>query len=211
MTTLPKLILADDHTLFAEMLAQYLGDTCDVIAIVDDGRKLVDAVKRHRPDVVIADLSMPGMGGLDALRRLRSDGVETRLIFLTMHADPALAAHAIKAGAAGYLPKNSAGDELTSAIASVIKGHTYLSPALAREALLATSRSRESTLDSLTTRQREVLSRLCQGRSVKEIAAEMQLSPRTVETHKYEMMHTLGVETTVELLRLVFGQGLAYI
>ena len=208
MTPRPRLILADDHTLVAEMLARYLSETCDLVAVVADGRKLVEAVKRHRPDVVVADISMPGMGGLDALRRLRADGVEARFVFVTMHDEPALAGQALRAGASGYVLKHSAGEELTTAIGEALKGHVYLTPLIAKGVLDVMSAPAESPLDRLTPRQREVLSHVVEGRSMKEIASAMDLSPRTVETHKYEMMHTLGVQTTAELFHLAMHGGL---
>jgi DNA-binding NarL/FixJ family response regulator len=208
-TPRPTLVLADDHTLVAEMLAGYLEDACDVIAVVDDGHKLVGAVKRYAPDIVVADISMPGMGGLDALRRLRADGIETRFIFLTMHADATLASRAIRAGASGYLLKNSAGEELITAIFQALKGQVYLTPTLAKDVLAAMSDPPESPIDRLSLRQREVLSLLVQGRSMKEIAAELELSPRTIETHKYEMMHALGVQTNAELIQFAFLNGYA--
>jgi DNA-binding NarL/FixJ family response regulator len=192
------------------MLARYLRASFDLVAVVHDGRKLVEAAKRLRPDIVVADISMPEMSGLDAMRRLRADGLETRFLFLTMHADPALAARAMKAGASGFVLKNSAGDELTTAITEALKGRVYLTPLLARDTLAAMAApAAESSIDRLSLRQREVLQLLVRGRSMKEIAAAMNLSPRTIETHKYEMMHVLGIQTNAELIQFAFHSGLA--
>jgi DNA-binding NarL/FixJ family response regulator len=203
-----KIILADDHTLVAEMLAQFLGDKYELVAIVEDGRKLVDLVERHRPALVIADISMPQLSGLDAMRRLRADGIDTPFIFLTMHADAHLAGEAMRAGASGFLLKTSAGEELTTAIAEVLRGRVYLTPLLAKEVLAAMA-SRSGTLpaERLTLRQREVLGLVARGLSMKEIAAALHLSPRTVETHKYDMMHALGVGSTAELVEFALQNG----
>jgi len=208
----PRVVLADDHTLVAEMLARHLREACgcDVVEVVDDGIKLIEAVRRQRPDVVVADISMPGFSGVDALRRLRAEGIETRVIFLTMHGDPALAAQAVRAGAAGYLLKISEGEELVHALREVLKGRLYLTPILARDVLeaLAAADGPSSPADRLTLRQREVLTHIAQGRSMKQVAAALNLSPRTVETHKYEMMHTLGVESTAQLIQFAYQSGI---
>ena len=203
-----KIILADDHTLVAEMLAQFLGDGYDLMAIAQDGRKLVELVKRHRPALVVADVSMPELSGLDAMRRLRADGIDTPFIFLTMHADAHLAGEAIRAGASGFLLKTSAGEELMTAIAEVLRGRVYLTPLLAKEVLaIMASRGEKSPAERLTLRQREVLGLVAKGQSMKQIAAALNLSPRTVETHKYEMMHTLGVQSTAELIEFALQNG----
>jgi DNA-binding NarL/FixJ family response regulator len=203
-----KIILADDHTLVAEMLAQFLGDAYDLLAIAQDGRKLVELVKRHRPALVVADVSMPELSGLDAMRRLRADGIDTPFIFLTMHADAHLAGEAMRAGASGFLLKTSAGEELTAAIAEVLRGRVYLTPMLAKDVLAAmASGSGNSPAERLTLRQREVLGLVTKGQSMKQIAATLNLSPRTVETHKYEMMHALGVQSTAELIKFALQNG----
>jgi len=203
-----KIILADDHTLVAEMLAQFLGDAYDLMAIAQDGRKLVELVKRHRPALVVADVSMPELSGLDAMRRLRADGIDTPFIFLTMHADAHLAGEAMRAGASGFLLKTSAGEELTTAISEVLRGRVYLTPLLAKDVLAAmASGSGNSPAERLTLRQREVLGLVAKGQSMKQIAATLNLSPRTVETHKYEMMHVLGFESTAELIAFALQNG----
>jgi DNA-binding NarL/FixJ family response regulator len=152
---------------------------------------------------------MPGLSGLDALRRLKAEGVRTRVIFLTMYDDPALAAEAMRAGASGYLLKQAAGEELLAAIRDVLTGRVYVSPKLAGDVIASIASPRPASDDKLTLRQREVLRLVAQGKSMKEVAAVLHLSPRTVETHKYEMMHSLGVHTTAELIRFAYQHGMA--
>ena len=205
----PRVILADDHTLVAEALAQFLGESCDLLAVVDDGRKLVEAVRRHRPDVVVADVSMPELSGLEAMRRLKTQGIETRFIFITMYADSHVAAEALRCGAAGYVLKTSAAEELRRAVSDAMMGRVYITALIAGDVMAAMAAPESSPVDRLTLRQREVLRLVAKGQSMKEIAATLELSPRTVETHKYEMMHTLGVETTAELIQFAFRSGFA--
>jgi DNA-binding NarL/FixJ family response regulator len=203
------LLIADDHAVVAQALAQMLARAYDVVAIVNDGVEVVEAARRLRPDVIVSDLSMPGLSGLDALRRLKAEGVRTRVIFLTMYDDPALAAEAMRAGASGYLLKQAAGEELLAAIRDVLAGRVYVSPKLAGDVIASIASPRPASDDKLTLRQREVLRLVAQGKSMKEVAAVLHLSPRTVETHKYEMMHSLGVHTTAELIRFAYQHGMA--
>lgn len=207
MTARPRIILADDHALVADAIAHLLGESCDLVGVLHDGNELVASARRHRPDVILADIAMPGMSGLDVLRRLRAEGMTTPFLFLTMYADATLAAEALRAGASGFLLKNSAGEELHLAIADALRGRVYLTPIFAREVLAAMSHPSRPTVGQLTARQRDVLRLTVQGQSMKQIAAAMDLSPRTVETHKYEMMHALGVETTAELIRFAVEAG----
>ncbi len=204
----PRVILADDHAVVADALAAYLREACDLVAQVRGGRDLVAAAEKHRPDLVIADMSMPDLSGLEAMRRLRSAGSTAKFIFLTMHEDPQLAGEALRAGASGYLVKTSAGEDLLKAVSEVMRGGVYLTHAIAREALDAVATPGSSPLDKLTLRQREVLRLVAAGRSMKEIAAALGLSPRTVETHKYEMMRSLKVETTAQLIQFAIRSGL---
>ncbi len=204
----PRVILADDHAIVADALAAYLREACDLVAQVRGGRDLVAAAEKHRPDLVIADMSMPDLSGLEAMRKLRGAGSTAKFIFLTMHEDPHLAGEALRAGASGYLVKTSAGEDLLKAVAEVMRGGVYLTAAIAREALDAVASPGSSPLDKLTLRQREVLRLVAAGRSMKEIAAALGLSPRTVETHKYEMMRSLGVETNAELIQFAIRSGL---
>jgi DNA-binding NarL/FixJ family response regulator len=204
----PSVLLADDHVIVAQGLARILGGDFDVVGIVSDGAALVAEARRLRPDVIVSDLSMPGMGGLDALRTLRAEGNTAKVVFLTMHADPILAGEALRAGAAGYVLKQSAGDELAEGLRDVLTGGVYLSPRIASAVAAALAAPQRQDAAALTARQRQVLELVVAGNSMKQIAAALKLSPRTVETHKYEMMQTLGVETTAELIHYAYRHGL---
>jgi len=181
------------------------------VAIVEDGAKLLAAARSLRPDVIIADISMPVLDGLEALRRLKSEQIGSRVILLTMHAEKALAAEALRAGAAGYLLKQSAAEELVTAIREVLNGRVYVSPMIARQAIHALSAPRRSPAgregDPLTQRQRQVLKLVAQGMTMKEVADALTLSRRTVESHKYEMMEVLGVHSTAELVHYAIRKG----
>jgi DNA-binding NarL/FixJ family response regulator len=203
----PKILLADDHAIVADGLISLLKDSYDLVGAVRDGRQLVDAAKRLRPDVIVADISMPVLSGLDALRQLRAEHLDVKVIFLTMHAETELATEAVRAGAAGFLLKQSAGDELLNAIDEVLHGRMYLTPAVTKDVIAGMSAAPQPA-KTLTPRQRDVLRLIVAGRRVKEIASELNLSTRTVESHKYEMMATLGVQSTVELVRYAIQRGL---
>jgi len=195
------ILLADDHAIVAEGLARLLGPEFTLLGTVTDGSQLLEAARRHRPDVIVSDVAMPGMTGLEVLRRLRAESLPSRVIFLTMHADAPLAAEALRAGAAGFVVKHAAGEELLTAIHEALAGRTYLTPRLTKDVL-------ELTQKTLTARQREVLGLIAKGRTMKEIAAELGLSARTVETHKYQMMEALRVTSTAELIRHAIEYGL---
>ena len=202
-----RILLADDHTMVAQALAHYLKEDFDLLGIVDDGQKLLDAVRALRPDVVVSDIAMPVMGGIDALRELRERGEEVKVILLTMHAEPELACQALRAGASAYLLKHSAGEELVAAIGQVMKGNTYISPLIASDVISAMSTSAGRRNSELTPRQRDVLRLVASGLTMKEVAAELNLSRRTVEAHKYEMMEALGVRSTAELVQYAMRHG----
>jgi DNA-binding NarL/FixJ family response regulator len=206
----PTVVLADDHVIVRDGIAKLLDDFgFEVIGTVGDGQALLEAAKRLDPDVIITDISMPGpVNGLDAVGRLRAAGTRSKIIVLTMHHDAELAAHATRAGASGYLLKHSAGEELVSAIEQVLQGRVYLTPAVTRELLerLTTGPGREAP--QLTPRQREVLRLIADGMRMKEIGATLGLSTRTVETHKYEIMRILGVDSTAALVRYALEHGL---
>ena len=201
-------LLADDHPVVAEGLAALLRDEFTVVGTVADGVGLVDAARRLQPDVIVTDVTMPGLSGLDALRRIREEGLSSKVVFLTVHADVRLAADALRAGADGFVAKETAGKEIVAAIREVLRGRTYLTPRLGPDVLALLARPRASG-DPLTPRQREVLRMIAAGRTMKEIAAALELSTRTVEGHKYQMMQALGVDTTAELVRYAVEQGLA--
>jgi DNA-binding NarL/FixJ family response regulator len=209
-------LLADDHAIVAEGLASLLRSEFTVVGTVTDGERLLEAVRQLRPDVVVTDLAMPGMSGLDALRRLRADAPAVspapkapRVIVLTMHADPELAAEALRAGASGFVVKHAAGTELVAAIGSVLRGQTYLSPELAPAVLGRLAEPGVSGREPLTPRQREVVRLLADGRTMKEVAAALGVSPRTVETHKYQIMSALRLRSTADLVRYALEHGLA--
>jgi DNA-binding NarL/FixJ family response regulator len=204
----PKVLLADDHAIVAEALAALLKEHFELVGTVSNGIELVDAAQQKRPDVIIADVAMPVLGGLEALRRLKALKSDAKVIFLTMHADAQLATEAFRAGASGYVLKHSAGEELITAIREVLQGRIYLTPMITRDVITTLTEPTPRPAASLTPRQREVLRLIAEGRRMKEIAAILKLSTRTVETHKYEMMRTLGVESTAELVRYAIQIGL---
>jgi len=202
-------LLADDHAIVMEGLARLLKDhDFDVVGAVGDGQALIDAAKRLRPDVIVTDLSMPGLTGLDVLARLKAEGIDSKVIVLTMHKDANLATVAMRGGASGFLLKDSAGDELIAAIRQILQGGVYLAPALTRDVMERMSGSPGASEPQLTVRQRDVLRLIVKGQRMKEIAANLGLSTRTVETHKYEMMETLGLHSTAELVRYALDRRL---
>jgi DNA-binding NarL/FixJ family response regulator len=202
-------LVADDHAVVAEGLASLLRGEFTLAGTVTDGAQLLEAARRLRPDVVVTDMVMPGLSGLDALRRLKADGLASRVVVLTMHADATLAAEALRAGASGFVVKSAAGKELVAAIQAVLRGKTYLSPQLAQDVLAELAEGKPAGGAKLTVRQREVLRLIADGRTMKEVATILGLSPRTVETHKYQVMEALGLGTTAELVRYAVAHGLA--
>ena len=205
----PRILLADDHTMFAQGLRSFLEDDFELVGTVTDGQALVEAARRLGPDVIVVDISMPVLNGFDAVRQLKKEGAPAKIIFLTMHADRSLVAEAFRCGGSGYILKQSAGEELISAIGQVLAGHEYVTPLLATESARNLSREIDRTQKlKLTPRQREVLQLIVEGRTMKEIAARLGISTRTAESHKYEMMESLGVESTAELIQYAFKLGL---
>ncbi|HEU4647677.1 MAG TPA: response regulator transcription factor [Gemmatimonadales bacterium] len=204
----PRVILADDHAMFREGLAFLLPPEMELVAAVSNGKELLAAAQRLQPDLIVADVTMPELGGLDALRTLRNEGIEARVIILTVHAEPTLATEAVRAGAMGYVVKHAAGDELQQALRSAVAGRTYLSPIVSGEVVRRLAQGERAPGDALTPRQREVLRLLAEGRRAKEIAAELGLSVRTVETHKYEIMRLLEIDNTVDLVKFAIRHGI---
>ena len=204
----PRVILADDHVIVAQGIGRLIAEVATLVAVVNDGRQLVDAARRLQPDVVVSDMTMPLMSGLDAMRELKAEGSKARFIFLTIHTDARLAAQALRAGASGYLLKQAAGDELLEAIRTVMDGRTYLTPFITKDVLWTIDNPAEDRALALTPRQTEVLRLIGQGKRMKEIASELNLSVRTIEDHKAVLLRTLGAESTADLVKFAVRQGL---
>ena len=201
-------LLADDHAIVAEGLASLLRGEFALVGTAANGAELLEAARRLRPDVIVTDLAMPGLSGLEALRQLKADGLAARVVVLTMHADANLAAEVLRAGAAGFVVKHSTGEELIAAIRAVLRGRRYVTPRLAEDVLASLAEPSTPGAGMLTPRQRDVVRLLAEGRTMKEVATALGLSPRTVETHKYQSMEALGLKTTAELIRYVLQRGL---
>jgi DNA-binding NarL/FixJ family response regulator len=204
----PTILLADDHVVFTDGIIRILRERFDVVGTVRDGSSLLEAAARLHPDVILTDISMPTLSGLEVLRQLKTKQANSRVIFLTMHADPGLAADAFRLGAKGFVLKHSSGDEVVQAIEAVLQGHKYMSPALTDEVLALMAGASGTARVELSSRQKEVLRLIVSGHRMKEIAATLDLSPRTVETIKYEMMRDLHVHSTAELVRYAIEQRL---
>jgi len=199
-----SVLLADDHLLLMDSLVLLLRRDFDVVGIAHDGKSMVEMAKQHRPDVIVADISMPGINGIDATRVVIKEVRSARILFLTMHSDLPVVEEAFKAGAAGFVLKVCGMEELSEAIRTVAAGKTYITPLIGGDLIstLMTSGARDSSRETtLTVRQREILRLLAEGKTMKEAAAVMDISARTAESHKYEMMRKLGVQTTAELIR----------
>jgi DNA-binding NarL/FixJ family response regulator len=200
----PRLLLADDHTLLLEGIRLMLEPEFDLVGSVEDGQALLSAAKRLKPDIILLDISMPRLNGIDAARRLRKLLPSAKLIFVTMHAGAEYVTEAFRAGAMGYILKRAAASELIVAIRAVLKGNPYVSPLVTRNAMevLRSSSKQESKLsDRLTPRQREVLQLVAEGRSRKEIAVVLNISVKTVEFHKGNLMRELNLQTAADFTR----------
>jgi DNA-binding NarL/FixJ family response regulator len=199
----PRVLLADDHRLLREAFVKLLEPDCDVVGTVADGRALLEAVPKLRPDIVVLDIAMPQLNGLDAARQLKRAVPDVKVIFLTVSEDPDLAAEAFRTGASGFLLKNSAASELLQAIRDVSQGRSYVTPLATRDVLDTLLRQPESSRGgrALSQRQREVLQLLAEGRTMKEIAGILKITARTVAFHKYSMMQELGIKTSAELIQ----------
>jgi DNA-binding NarL/FixJ family response regulator len=192
----------------AQGLGRLLGEAAELVALVSDGRQLVESARTLRPDIVVSDVTMPVMSGLDAMRQLKADGSNARFIFLTIHTDARLAAQALRAGASAYLLKQAAGEELFEALRTVMDGRTYLTPLITKDVLWTMGNPAEDDTPALTPRQLEILRLVAQGKRMKEIAAELGLSVRTIEDHKAQLLRMLGVDSTAELVKFAVRQGL---
>jgi DNA-binding NarL/FixJ family response regulator len=207
-------LLADDHRVVAEGLKRLLEDDFELVGVEEDGRALVAAARTLKPDVIVADISMPHLNGIDAMVQLKKDNPDVKVVFLTMHQEPAYARRALEAGAVGFVVKHSASTELVLAIRAALKGQTFITPTLASDVLRhaqQAARDGNGGEDLLTPRQREILELLAEGRSAKEIAATLAISARTVEFHKYQMMEAHGLHNNAELIHFAIKHGIVTI
>jgi DNA-binding NarL/FixJ family response regulator len=198
----PRVLLADDHALLLGAFEKLLADECDVVGKASDGRALVAAAEKLKPDVIVLDIQMPLLNGLDAGRQIKQRVRDARLVFLTINEDPDLAAEAFRSGASAYLLKRSAASELMTAIREVMQGRSYVTP-LVTEGLVGSlmSGNERKPGHELTPRQREILQLLAEGRSMKEVANVLNVTAKTVAFHKYRMMEQLKVKSTAELIQ----------
>jgi len=202
-----RVLLADDHRILVEGLKSLLVPEFDLIGVVEDGRAMVEAAKTLRPDVIVADITMPHLNGMEALEEIKKFDPNVRVIFLTMHRDVAYARRALEAGAAGFVPKNSALHELVLAVRAAAQGRTFISPTLAGE-IKQNPLETADPIASLTLRQREILRLLVDGLTAREIGAKLNISARTVEDHKYRMVESLGVKSNAELIHFAIKHGI---
>ncbi len=207
----PRVLLADDHRLLQDAFRKLLEPQCKVVGAVSDGRALLEAAQRLKPDVIVLDISMPLLNGLDAARQLRKTVPDAKLIFLTVNDDPDLVAEAFRIGGSGYLLKSSAASELFRAIQEVLRGKAYVTPLVTRDlvATLLEKPGARKGARSLSPRQREVLQLLAEGHSMKEAAEILNVTPRTIAFHKYRMMDDLGLKSSAELVQFAVKNGLA--
>ena len=207
----PRVLIAEDHRVVAEGFKAILERDYSVVAVVADGHMLVESARELRPDIILVDISMPRLNGLEAVRRLRSDKLRAKVIFLTGSPEVTVAVQAFRAGATAYVLKASAGEELLTAIDAALKGQTYITPLIASEVLqklMAGEGADDDPLADLTSREREVLQLLAEGRNAKEAAAVLSVSSRTVEFHKSNIMDKTGLRSTAELARFAEKHGL---
>jgi DNA-binding NarL/FixJ family response regulator len=203
--TRPRILMADDHAMLLDAFKALLEPEFDVVGTVTDGRMLLEEFSRLHPDVVVLDIAMPLLNGLDAGRQLRAQRKSVKLIYLTMNPNPDVAGEALRLGASGYVLKSSAFQELTQAIHEALRDRTYITPLITSGAV--GSLIHQASRPELTMRQREVLQLLAEGRSMKEVGAILNLTPRTVAFHKYRMMEQLRLKTSAELVQFAVKQG----
>ena len=207
-----RVLLADDHQILLDGLREILEGHFSVVACATSGEELISLALRHKPAVIVTDVGMPDVDGIEAVSRIRKAGVTSKVVFLTMLNDPALALRALQTPgeSVGYVMKSCAGTELVSAITEVLAGRTYITPRITNEVLQASWRNTkmDRATAGLTTRQAEVLRLVAQGKTMKEVAAALEISTRTAEAHKYQMMHDLGVNSIAQLVQFAIQQGL---
>ena len=204
--TRPRILMADDHLMLLEAFKALLEPDFDVVGMVTDGRALLEEFSRLHPDVVVLEIAMPLLNGLDAGRQHKAQRRSVKLIYLTMNPDPDLASEALRLGASGYVLKSSAAQELKQAIQEALRGRSYITPLITRDVVGSLIEQR-APRHELTSRQREVLQLLAEGKSMKEVGAILDLTPRTVAFHKYRMMEQLRLKTSAELVTFAVRQG----
>jgi DNA-binding NarL/FixJ family response regulator len=210
MNRRPRVLLADDHAMLLDAFRRLLEPQCEIVGTACDGRALLELAANTQPHVIVLDIAMPRLNGMDACAQVRKKMPGVRLVFLTVNEDPDLAAKAIGLGASGYLLKNSASGELFTAIERALAGKTYVTPLITKGVPLGVflRRATKPVMEKLTGRQREVLQLLAEGRAMKEVADILQVSARTVAFHKYTVMEQLGVKTNAQLIQYALEHGL---
>ncbi len=206
-----RVLIADDHQIVVDGLRGLLGSEFELAGTAANGHEMIEQARALSPDVIVADISMPLLNGIDAVRKLREEGSAAKVVFLTLHPDATYLTRALEAGASGYVLKHAAADELITAIRDAVAGRTFVSPQLQNAPLaelLDETRRRVKQTIELTARQREILQLLAEGKSAKEIGGILNISPRTVETHKYKMMDDLGVKSSAQLVQYALRHGL---
>jgi DNA-binding NarL/FixJ family response regulator len=207
----PRILLADDHKIVLEGLKSLLEPEFELIGTVEDGRTLVDQAGKLHPDVIVADISMPQLNGIEAVRQIKKKDDTIKVVFLTMHLDATYAASAFEAGASGFVLKHSAPSELITAIREAVRGRTYVTPLIAGDLIHTyqkTGSPEKQLKTELSSRQREILQLLAEGKTAKEIGSILNVSARTVEFHKYRLMENLNIKTSAELVQYAVKHGL---
>lgn len=207
----PRVLMADDHTLVLDGLRKLLEESCEIVGVAEEGRTLLEQAKQLEPDIITLDISLPLLNGIEAARQLRKVVPRAKLIFVTMHADPAYVNEAFKAGASGYVIKRSAGEELIRAIKAVASGNYYATPLITKGLIHSALEGKTPSFPEhhdLTSRQREVLQLVAEGRSNKEIATLLDISIKTVEFHKTQIMEQLHLHTTADLTKYAMTHGI---
>ena len=206
----PRILLADDHKIVIEGLRSLLETEFELVGTVEDGRTLVSQAAKLHPDVIVVDISMPQLNGIEAVQQIKRHDKTVKVVFLTMHRDPSYASSAFEAGASGFVLKHSAPSELIRAIKEAIQGRTYISPLIAGDLISSFQGGgspEKQAVKELSSRQREILQLLAEGRSAKEIGALLDISARTVEFHKYRIMEHLNIKTSAELVQYAMKHG----
>jgi len=209
---MPSILIADDHQLFAESLRSLLSPAYQVLGIATNGRELIDLAVLHKPNMILNDVSMPILNGLDALNALKKMGLRSKFIMLSMHFDLSIAVEVFRSGASAFVMKTASGDELKEALQTVYRGGYYLSPQFPCDLVTVLAEAARHTTSEqgpkLTPRQREVLQLVAEGKSMKEVAAQLKLSTRTAESHKYQLMKMLAIRSNAELVQYAIKIGL---